>query len=174
MSSWTPPKPGLTAANCIEARALRQFLRASRKTVDDRVLVTISKLGNENAAEQIKHNSGYTGYKPACNEFVQGVLKPAWNERDRVLTYCGDVARLAKDKKGGDMTEAVQAQEQDENAKPARRQPLDPYAAKARAMGEKSDADRVLDWVETERTIEGIVRDTTRAEVYDKCGISLQ
>ncbi|RDW23900.1 caffeine-induced death protein 2 [Yarrowia lipolytica] len=171
MSSWTPPKPGLTAANCIEARALRQFLRASRKTVDDRVLVTISKLGNDTAAEQIKHNSGYTGYKPACNEFVQEVLLPAWNERDRVLTYCGDVARLAKDKKGGDMTEA--AQTQDENEKPAKRQPLDPYAAEART-NQKSDADRVLDWIETERTIEGIVRDTTRAEVYDKCGISLQ
>lgn len=174
MSSWTPPKPGLTAANCIEARALRQFLRASRKTVDDRVLVTISKLGNENAAEQIKHNAGYTGYQPACNEFVQEVLMPAWNERDRVLTYCGDVARLAKDKKGGDMTEAAEAHKETEQAKPPRRQPLDPYAAKAQNMGEKSDADRVLDWVETERTIEGIVRDTTRAEVYDKCGISLQ
>ncbi|KAG5368741.1 hypothetical protein CJU90_0964 [Yarrowia sp. C11] len=169
MSSWTPPKPGLTAANCIEARALRQFLRASRKTVDDRVLVTISKLGNENAAEQIKHNSGYTGYKPACNEFVQEVLLPAWNERDRVLTYCEDVARLAKDQKGGDMTQAVEA----ETKTPAKRQPLDPYASEAR-NAQKSDADRVLDWVQTERTIEGIVRDTTRAEVYDKCGISLQ
>lgn len=172
MSSWTPPKPGLTAANCIEARALRQFLRASRKTVDDRVLVTISKLGNENAAEQIKENAGYTGYKPACDEFVQTVLLPAWNERDRVLTYCEDVARLAKDHKGGDMTEPVATTEV-AASKPARRQPMDPYAAEAQKSA-KTDADRVLDWVQTERTIEGIVRDTTRGEVYDKCGISLQ
>lgn len=164
MSTWQPPKPGLNKENCIEAGALRRFLRESRKTVDDRVLVTISKLGNEKAAEQIRHNAGFTGYKPACDEFVRSVLQPAWNERDRILVYCEDVARLAKS----------EAQAQAPNVSETTVKPtLDPYAREA-TLASKTDADRVLDWVETERRIEEIVRSTTRSDVYDKCGISLQ
>lgn len=146
MSNDPELKELLVDSQCYSSDAIRAFLRYSRRRSDDNLHNALPRTGS-------------------CAEHVANELFPEWYKRDTLLSFCESMAqKRLKDIK------------LDKNPDDAKSQTLvdpriDAYGARdSIKSADPSKEDNVLQWVQTERNIEGIIRETSIHLLADKCG----
>ncbi|EPS33589.1 hypothetical protein PDE_08551 [Penicillium oxalicum 114-2] len=165
--------PALTPQFCFNQRALQDFLRLSRSTIDDSItqnlnaLVTPSQRGwdpSSTAARQTGSPSQKAIDPSACQGFKDNVLFPSWQTRSDVLNYCAGVA-TSPDPDDPDLilreTESARDRERVVNER------LDPYSA--RFFPREARTESLANLIRNQRTVEEIIRSRTWALVTEKC-----
>ncbi|DAA75667.1 TPA_exp: Caffeine induced death protein CID2 [Trichophyton benhamiae CBS 112371] len=176
--SKTSTQPKLSPQFCFNERALRDFLRISRSTVDDSIsqslnaLVTPSRQGFDPSSttarqtELPRHGQVEGG---RCQTFKDEVLFPSWQARSDVLTYCAGVA-TSPDPDDPDLL-----LRQEESARARERvvdERLDPYSARFFPREPRTESLAML--IRNERGVERIVRSRSWDIVGERCGNSFE
>ncbi|SMR45296.1 unnamed protein product [Zymoseptoria tritici ST99CH_3D1] len=171
--SRTPEQPRLTPQFCFNQTALRDFLRASRASVDDTISQNLNALNTPGArpfdpSSTTERQPRPIGRRPlpstSCDQFKEKVLFPSWQSRSDVLNYCAGVA-TSPDPEDPDHvlreTEDALARERlvDER--------LDPYSGRYFARSLRTEALATL--IRNERMVESIIRDRTWRIVGERC-----
>lgn len=134
----------LVESRCYSPEAIRAFLRYSRKHSDDNLHNNLPRTGS-------------------CAGHISTSLFPEWSKRDRVLNFCESVANRK--------TKEVQTESHESTNNNSTIDPrIDAYGARDSTLRVSPREEQVLQWVQTERNIEGIVRDTSSHLLADKCG----
>lgn len=173
--SQPPSVPSLTPQYCVSKGGLRDFLRTSRRAIDDTIvenlnaLVTPSRDGfdTSSTSQRALLPSKRLIAPESCNNFKDNVLFPSWKARTDVLNYCESVANPLEPKKSRETTEATNY------AFPKPDTPLsydrsDPY--KTRSLTQETEMDRLANLVRNQQTVEQIIRVRTWALVAERCG----
>lgn len=132
-----------TPGYCISSRAIKAFLKTSRKFSDDSLPT-------------------YSPKSKPCGEIISKVLFPAWSERDQLLAYCDQVA--------DNIMEHEQSETKAEITMQAIDPRIDAYAARDFGKVPEGVGEGVKRWVSNEQLVENIVRDNSAAILAEKCG----
>ncbi|EGE08620.1 caffeine-induced death protein Cid2 [Trichophyton equinum CBS 127.97] len=176
--SKTSTQPKLSPQFCFNERALRDFLRISRSTVDDSIsqslnaLVTPSRQGFDPSSTtarqtELPRHGQIEGAR--CQNFKDEVLFPSWQARSDVLTYCAGVA-TSPDPDDPDLL-----LRQEESARARERvvdERLDPYSARFFPREPRTESLAML--IRNERGVERIVRSRSWDIVGERCGSSFE
>lgn len=165
--------PTLTPQFCFSTSIFRDFLRASRASVDDTItqslnaLVVPSEAGfDPNSTSQRRPDLGSHQIKPsACQSFQDRVLFPTWRARTEVLDYCSFVA-TSPDPDDPDMV--LRQAEILRDSKRVVDERLDPYSGRFFPREARTESLALL--LRQERSIEDIVRSRTWDTVQRRCG----
>nr|KMM64860.1 hypothetical protein CPAG_01212 [Coccidioides posadasii RMSCC 3488] len=178
MSRPSTTRPTLTPQFCFSQRALRDFLRISRSTIDDSItqnlnaLVTPARKGFDPASTTARQTdfANKTQIDPEnCEIFKNKVLFPSWQVRSDVLNYCAGVA-TSPDPEDPDLV-----LRQVESAKDRERlvdERLDPYSARFFPREARTESLAML--IRNERGVETIIRSRTWGMVTERCGNSFE
>ncbi|PGH01747.1 hypothetical protein GX51_05063 [Blastomyces parvus] len=173
MSRASSP-PTLSPQFCFNERALRDFLRISRSTIDDSItqnlnaLLTPAKKGFDPSMTTARQTDyGIKGQiePEKCRSFQNNVLFPSWQIRSDVLNYCAGVA-TSPDPDDPDLL-----LRQGESAKDRERvvdERLDPYSARFFPREARTESLAML--LRNERGVERIIRSRTWDVVTERCG----
>lgn len=165
-------KPILTPQFCFSSGAIQDFLRTSRRAIDDTIvenlnaLVTPSREGfHPNLTTQRIPRSKRFIDPSSCNNFKDNVLFPSWKARSDVLRYCESVAKSPDPGKSEDEPQEADFMKPE---KPPLYDRSDPY--KSRQLPQETPRDRLASLIRNEQTVERIVRATTWRNVTERCG----
>ncbi|CAF9935989.1 MAG: hypothetical protein HETSPECPRED_009973 [Heterodermia speciosa] len=167
----TPP---LTPQFCLNQRALRDFLRLSRATIDDNIIQNLNALI---VPSRTPFNPSSTSARstttspplkspidpPACENFKSSILFPSWESRSDVLNYCAAVALNPADPDLA-LAKAESAKERERVVD----ERLDPYSG--RFFPREARTEVLGGLVRNERSVERIVRGRTWGLVQERCG----
>ncbi|EEQ90469.2 hypothetical protein RJZ56_006823 [Blastomyces dermatitidis] len=172
--SRAPSQPTLSPQFCFNERALRDFLRISRSTIDDSItqnlnaLLTPAQKGFDPSMTTTRQTDlGNKGQiePEKCRSFQNDVLFPSWQNRSDVLNYCAGVA-TSPDPHDPDLLLRL-----GESAKDRERvvdERLDPYSA--RFFPRESRTESLAMLLRNERGVERIIRSRTWGLVTERCG----
>ncbi|KAK2804179.1 hypothetical protein FQN50_006721 [Emmonsiellopsis sp. PD_5] len=167
-------QPTLTPQFCFNQRALRDFLRISRSTIDDSITQNLNALITpaQKGFDPSMTTTRQTEYpvkgqiEPArCRSFQDQVLFPSWQTRSDVLNYCAGVA-TSPDPDDPDLL-----LRQGESIKDRERvvdERLDPYSARFFPREPRTESLAML--LRNERGVEQIIRSRTWGLVTERCG----
>ncbi|PGH16264.1 hypothetical protein AJ80_05287 [Polytolypa hystricis UAMH7299] len=173
MSGQRPSQPQLTPQFCFNQRALRDFLRISRSTIDDTItqnlnaLVTPARKGfdpSSTAERQTDYPNKSQIDLSACRTFQDEVLFPSWQMRSDVLNYCAGVATSP------DPNDPNLVLRETESAKDRERivdERLDPYSGRFFPREARTESLAIL--LRNERGVEKIIRSRTWGMVSERC-----
>ncbi|KAI4164683.1 MAG: hypothetical protein LQ342_001657 [Letrouitia transgressa] len=165
-------KPNLTPQFCFNERALRDFLRVSRGTVDDSIvqnlnaLITPGQTGfdpTSTAERSVKLPARRPIDRQTCGNFIEKVLFQSWQTRSDVLNYCAGVAL--------DPNDPDLVSREAESAKDRERiidERLDPYSG--RFFPREARTESLANLIRNERGVESIIRSRTWGLVMERCG----
>ncbi|KAG5294908.1 caffeine-induced death protein Cid2 [Histoplasma ohiense] len=167
-------QPYLSPQFCFNERALRDFLRISRSTIDDSItqnlnaLLTPAQKGFDlsiTTTRQTDYGSKGQIEPEKCKSFQNNVLFPSWQNRSDVLNYCAGVATSP------DPDDPELLLRQGESAKDRERvvdERLDPYSARFFPREARTESLAML--LRNERGVERIIRSRTWGLVTERCG----
>ncbi|KAL1952689.1 hypothetical protein VTO42DRAFT_4452 [Malbranchea cinnamomea] len=176
--SKVPQKPALSPQFCFNERALRDFLRISRSTIDDSItqnlnaLVTPARTGFDpsiTAARQTEYPNKSQIDPSSCQAFKDEVLFPSWQVRSDVLNYCAGVATSPDPDDPFLLLRHIESLKDRERVVDER---LDPYSA--RFFPREARTESLANLIRNERSVENIIRARTWAVVNDRCGNSFE
>lgn len=134
-----------TPRNCISQRAIKAFLKSSRKFSDDSLPTHLPR-------------------SRSCGELVTTVLFPAWSERDEILDYCDQVADNISSQ------EASSSSTNSEVTMSSIDPRIDAYGARDAGKVPEGVGEQIKTWVANEHVVEAIIRDNSASILADKCG----
>jgi len=167
------PRPLLTPQFCFSTGALQDFLRTSRRAIDDTIIQNLNALASpsrdgfdpSSTWQRIPRAPNRLLDPSSCSNFKDNVLFPSWKARSDVLQYCESVA------KSPDPQKSEEVPQEADFMKPER-PPLydrsDPY--KSRHLPQETEMDRLASLVRNEQTVERIVRARSWKLVAERCG----
>jgi len=167
------PLPILTPQFCFSTGALQDFLRTSRRAIDDTIVENLNALASpsrdgfdpSSTSQRIPRAPKRLLDPSSCSNFKDNVLFPSWKSRSDILRYCESVAKSPAREKSEEVSQEA------EFMKPERA-PLydrsDPY--KSRKLPQETEMDRLASLVRNEQSVERIVRARTWKLVTERCG----
>ncbi|KAI5855901.1 caffeine-induced death protein 2 [Tricharina praecox] len=164
--------PPLTPQFCFSTSALKDFLRASRSTIDDTISQNLNALSTP-ASHRFNPSSTANRASPPvsrtldpgkCVSFTYNVLLPSWQSRSDVLNYCASVATSDDPDDPDILAEKAADRERIVNER------LDPYSG--RFFPRETRTEILAGVVRNERMVESIVRERTWRIVNERCGES--
>ncbi|KAA8909163.1 caffeine-induced death protein 2-domain-containing protein [Sphaerosporella brunnea] len=173
-STGSPPTkldhPPLTPQFCFNTRALKDFLRTSRATIDDTInqnlnaLVTPAsqKFDPSITVRRVPPPASKTIEPEKCKAFTKNVLMPSWQSRSDVLAYCASVATSDDPDDPDILAERAADRERIVDER------LDPYSGRFFPRATRTEA--LAQVIRNERMVENIVRDRTWRVVNERCG----
>ncbi|EEQ33481.1 hypothetical protein McanMca71_001466 [Microsporum canis] len=176
--SKTSTQPKLSPQFCFNERALRDFLRISRSTIDDSIsqnlnaLITPARSGFDPSSTtarqtEMSHHGQIDGER--CQTFKDEVLFASWQARSDVLTYCAGVA-TSPDPDDPDLL--LRQEESSRDRERVVDERLDPYSARFFPKEPRTESLAML--IRNERGVERIVRSRTWDIVGERCGNSFE
>ncbi|RAH47475.1 MIX23 family protein [Aspergillus brunneoviolaceus CBS 621.78] len=165
--------PALSPKFCFNERALREFLRLSRSTIDDSITQNLNALytpardgfdPSSTAARQIDPTAERTVDPAACEGFKNKVLLPSWQARSDVLSYCAGVATSPDPEDPDLLLREVESAKDRERVVDER---LDPYSARFFPREPRTESLAYL--VRYQRSVEDIIRARTWGLVTERC-----
>jgi len=167
-------QPTLTPSFCFNERALRDFLRLSRSTIDDSITQNLNALLTPASAPWDPSSTSSRQTRPAgrqainpkaCNDFKNKVLYPSWQTRSDVLNYCAGVATSPDPDDPDLLLRQVESAKDRERVVDER---LDPYSG--RFFPKEARTESLALVVRNERGVESIIRARTWGIVGERCG----
>ncbi|CCX34514.1 caffeine-induced death protein 2 [Pyronema domesticum] len=173
-----PPQPAkfahppLTPQFCFSTKALKDFLRLSRTSIDDTISQHLNNLSvpssvpwDPSSTSQLPHLPGSRTLPPsACSNFITSILFPAWQERSDVLNYCASVATSENPNDPDTLNTLASNAAEREKVVDER---LDPYSGRYYPKETKTEILKGV--VRNERSVEEIVRERTWGVVGERC-----
>ncbi|EEH21010.1 hypothetical protein PABG_03241 [Paracoccidioides brasiliensis Pb03] len=166
----------LTPQFCFDKRALRDFLRISRSSIDDSItqnlnaLITPAEKGFDpsmTTARQTDYRSRGQIEPERCHSFLDNALFPSWQARSDVLNYCAGVATSPDPNDPDLLLREVESAKDRERVVDER---LDPYSARFFPREARTESLAML--LRNERGVEHIIRTRTWGLVKERCEVS--
>lgn len=168
--------PTLTPQLCFNERAVREFFRLSRSSIDDSISTHLNALVTPSTSNPLTHSTTTTidprpaaSRRPigpdACATFKSTILFPTWSARTDLLEYCSHVA-TSPDPEDPTLPLRQLQSEADRNRVVNER--LDPYSGRFSPLEPRTE--RLATLLRNEMAVERIVRRRTWAVVAERCG----
>ncbi|KAI5820905.1 caffeine-induced death protein 2 [Pyronema omphalodes] len=165
--------PPLTPQFCFSTKALKDFLRLSRTSIDDTISQHLNSLSppssqpwDPTSTSQLPRVPSSRTLPPsACSTFITSILFPSWQERSDVLNYCASVATSENPDDPDTLSTLASNAAEREKVVDER---LDPYSG--RYYPKETKTEILQGVVRNERSVEEIVRERTWRVVGERCG----
>ncbi|KAF8535134.1 caffeine-induced death protein Cid2 [Trichophaea hybrida] len=161
--------PPLSPQFCFSTRELKDFLCASRSTIDDTISQNLNALStpsrqrfdpSSTSRRPVQSSHALPGF--VCMQFTEIVLMPSWQSRSDVLNYCASVATSDDPLDPDILAERAADRERVVDER------LDPYSG--RFYPRETRTEVLAKVLRQERMVEEIVRERSWRVVIERCG----